>query len=134
MPSPRKTIYSPETKAAAMAALLAGQSISQVATEYKIPTGTVKGWSVLVRTTPEVVEVATGTTGVASEATTKKSAQIGDLLITYLRANLTTLEAQQAVFRDADWLRKQSADALAVLHGVLTDKAVRLLEALGGAG
>ena len=37
--------YSDEIKAAVMASLLAGQSISNVASEYKIPEGTVKGWS-----------------------------------------------------------------------------------------
>lgn len=130
MPSAaKKTKYSPETKAAAMAALLAGQSISQVASEYRIPPGTVKAWSVIVRTHPAVVEVASD----ATAATTKKAAEIGDLLITYLRANLATLEAQAIVFRDPDWLKKQDAAGVAVLHGVLTDKAVRLLEALGGA-
>lgn len=113
-----------------MAALLAGQSISQVAAEYKIPAGTVKSWSVRLRTSPEVAAVASGD---ASDATGKKAAAIGDLLLSYLRANLTTLEAQAVVFRDADWLKKQDAAGLAVLHGVLTDKAVRLLEALGGA-
>jgi len=36
-----KTTYSPETKAAVMAALLEGQSVCKVAKEYSIPKGTV---------------------------------------------------------------------------------------------
>lgn len=127
MPARGRTRYSPEAKAAALAALLAGQSISQVAAEYKIPDGTLKAWSSRLRTSPEVVAVATEPTG-------KRSEEIGDLLLQYLRANLTTLAAQQQVFRDPSWLRQQNAADAAVLHGVLTDKAVRLLEALGGAG
>lgn len=127
---PKKTKYSSESKAAAMAALLAGQSCSQVAAEYKIPEGTVKAWSVRMRARPEVAAVASENNRVATE---KKATEIGDLLVQYLRANLETLAAQQVVFRDPVWLRDQTADALAVLHGVLTDKAVRLLEALGGA-
>lgn len=36
--------YSAELRAAVMAALLAGQSVSSVAREYNIPKGTVAGW------------------------------------------------------------------------------------------
>lgn len=106
--------YTDETKAAVLAALMAGQSISEVAREYNIPKGTVSAWK--KRTT------------VAENATQKK--EIGDLLVEYLRTNLNTLRTQAEVFADKTWLKKQAAGELAVLHGVLTDKAVRLLEAL----
>lgn len=36
--------YSEEVKAAAMASLLEGQSVSAVAKEYEIPKGTVSNW------------------------------------------------------------------------------------------
>jgi transposase-like protein len=36
--------YSEEIKAAVMAALLTGQSVSEVAKEYKIPEGTIYSW------------------------------------------------------------------------------------------
>lgn len=111
--------YSDETKAAVLAALLTGQSVASVAREYKIPPGTVKSWK---------SRQANGET-VATVATPKRE-QIGDLLISYLEENLRTLKAQQVVFADVEWLRKQPASDAAVLHGVLTDKAVRLLEAL----
>lgn len=106
-----------------MAALLAGQGAREVALNYKIPQGTVESWSSHMKRGGDV----------ATLASTKK-AQIGDLLVEYLHANLTTLKKQQEVFSDLAWLRKQGADELAVLHGVMTDKAIRLLEALGGAG
>lgn len=112
--------YSDEQKAAVMAALLAGQSVSQVAKEYKIPEGTVKAWS--------------SRTDRAQPVATPKKAEIGELLVEYLRENLTTLRAQSEAFRDPVWLREQGASELAVLHGVLTDKTVRLLEAMGGDG
>lgn len=113
--------YSDETKAAVMAALLAGQSVSQVANEYSIPRGTIANWSAKLHESE-----------LANVPNTKKE-EIGDLLIRYLRANLATLEKQVNVFSDADWLKKQNAADAAVLHGVLTDKAVRLLEALSNA-
>jgi hypothetical protein len=42
--SAKRSTYSPETRAAALAALLAGQSVSKVAEEYNLPKGTVSNW------------------------------------------------------------------------------------------
>src|SRR5262249_14728366 len=69
---------------------------------------------------------------VAPDGTTKKE-EIGRLLIEYLRTNLETLSLQSMMFRDPTWLAKQSAEGVAVLHGVLTDKTTRLLQALSAA-
>jgi transposase-like protein len=109
--------YSAETKAAVMAALLTGQSINQVAKEYNLPRSTVASWR---QRAP----------GVQPVQDTKKSAEIGDLLLQYLKTNLETLRVQAEHFRDKAWLSRQSAESAAVLHGVMTDKAIRLLEAL----
>lgn len=111
--------YSNEEKAAVMAALMAGQSVREVAAAYNIPRGTVGGWA--SRLNKEGV----------STVTDAKKEEIGDLLVRYLSEVLTTLTAQAKVFADKDWLKKQDASSVAVLHGVLTDKAIRLLEALG---
>ena len=108
--------HDPETRAAAMAALLEGQAVSAVAKEYKLPPSTVSRWKAKAR----------------EEA--GRSDDVGELLLDYLTENLRTLRAQAQAFRDPEWLRAQEADAAAVLHGVLTDKAVRLLEALEGSG
>ena len=112
--------YSDETKAAVMAALLQGQSVSSLAREYNIPKGTVSGWKGKVRAQQ---------VGVVQDTTQKE--EIGELLIEYLRANLEALRAQAKLFSDPKWLAKQDASDAAVLHGVMTDKAVRLLEAFG---
>lgn len=117
MTQPRQT-YSEEVKAAAMAALLTGQSISQVAKEYKIPRGTVAAWA--------------SQTGRQQLVATTKKERIGELLVEYLEASLTTLRKQVEYFSDDKWLYKQTASEAAVLHGVIADKAVRLLEALAG--
>jgi transposase-like protein len=113
-PKSRST-YSEETKAAAMAALLAGQSVSSVAREYSIPKGTVSGWK--------------DAAGKVADGATQKG-DVGDLLMEYLRTNLRALTVQANTFSDPEWLKKQDASQLAVLHGVMTDKAVRLLEAM----
>ena len=111
--------YTDEVKAAVMAALLAGQSISSVAKQYKIPEGTVKSWSAN-RVRPDTV----------ASSTAKR--EIGDLILKYLAQLLRTLEIQAKVFADEKWLSGQSASEAAVLHGVLADKGIRLLEALAG--
>ena len=111
--------YSEETKAAVIAALLAGQAVASVAKEYKIPAGTVKSWKSRQLNGENVATVAT-----------EKRQEVGELLLQYLRENLETLRVQAVAFRDRDWLAQQGASESAILHGVLTDKAVRLLEAM----
>ena len=110
--------YDDDTKAAVMAALLEGQSIRSVAEEYDIPRGTVGGWARKARKQ-----------GVSGVSDTKKE-EIGDLLTEYLAQNLKALQKQAEQFGDEEWLREQDAAEVATLHGVMTDKAVRLLEAL----
>lgn len=102
-----------------MAALLAGQSAASLSAEYHIPDATIRSWKAK----------GSGVAGVDDE----KKAEIGELLMAYLQANLIALQAQVKVFSDPDWLKKQPASEAAVLHGVMTDKAIRLLEAFGRA-
>jgi transposase-like protein len=111
--------YSEETKAAVMAALLAGQSISSVAKEYRIPKSTVANWSAGARREFGTVP-------------NPKKEEIGDRLIEYLNAALVTLRKQVEAFGDESWIKRQNASEVAVLHGVLADKTIRLLEALAG--
>jgi transposase-like protein len=108
--------YSPEVKAAVMAALLQGQSINSVAREYDIPPGTISNWK--------------NRDGVPKSGIQKKQEEIGELLIKLLHTNLVTLEIQSKFFQTEAWLNKQDAAGVAVLHGVVTDKSVRLLEAM----
>lgn len=107
--------HSPEMRAQVLAALLAGQSVHQAARDFKISRATVSRWR--------------NENGIASRVEPQKAEEIGDLLIDYVRENLATLRVQLETFRDPVWLKKQSAGEAAVLHGVLVDKTVRLLEA-----
>jgi transposase-like protein len=114
--------YSDEIKAQALAALLTGQSFTQVARIFSVPVGTLKSWK-------NRHEDALLSQPDASGATTKRE-RIGQLLIEYVEESLTTLREQQRIFRDEAWLKQQSASEVAVLHGVTTDKVIRLLEGL----
>lgn len=109
-----KRRYSDAEKAAALAALLTGQSLDAVAAEYSIPRSTLDSWRNPRR--PKQFE-------------TQKNSRIADLLIEYLETNLKALQAQAQLTADPDWLREQGAQEVGVLHGIMTDKAVRLLEA-----
>ncbi len=115
----KRNEYSDATKAAAMAALLTGQGVDKVAEQYNIPVATLYSWKSKQKNGDGVVNLAS-----------QKKEKIGDLLLEYLNASLITLRAQVEFFRDETWLREQDASSVATLHGVTTDKAIRLLEAL----
>ncbi len=111
--------YDPAVKAQVLATLLTGQGAEKVAQQYQIPVGTVRGWKAKAKADDGVV--------------TQKRDEIGKLLLEYLAVSLSTLKKQAAFFADEKWLREQDASSVAVLHGVLADKVVRLLEALAPA-
>lgn len=110
-----RTEYSPEVRAAATAALLAGQSVSSVAEQYNIPKGTVSNWK--------------NRTGVPS-GETQKGSQIGDLLVQLLESNIRGLISASSVLRDQSWVREQGAAELGTLIGITHDKVIRMLEAM----
>lgn len=116
--SETRQTYSEETKAAVLAALLTGQAVNEVAKAYKVPPATVRSWK---------SRQVQG--GVANLATQKRD-RIGELLVSYLESSISTLQIQVELFADETWLFKQPASEAAVLHGVIADKAIRLLEAL----
>jgi len=58
---------------------------------------------------------------------------VGALLLEYLDANLRTLKSQAEVMGDKEYLRDKPIENVALAHGILVDKAVRLIEALNRA-
>jgi len=109
--------HSPEVRAQVMAALLAGQGVMEVASQYNLDASVVSRWK---KTLPDAqLQV------VAS----KKGEQLEALLFDYLTETLITLKEQATLVREREYVIKQPAGDLAVLHGVMADKAVRLLEA-----
>jgi transposase-like protein len=111
--------YPPEVKAAVLAAILTGSSIASVAREHGVSKRTVSRWKDETQS------------GAQMDAPQKEKALgLGELVYGYLTESITTLRLQVAFFRDETWLRQQSAADIAILHGVVTDKAVRLLAAI----
>ena len=109
-----------ENKGQVMAAAVAGPGVNEDARTYKIPPGPDKMWR---RNSRDLHPVDP-----------QKGREIGELVLEYLRENLITLRVQVEHFRDPKWLSRQDASELAVLHGVVTDKAIRLLEAIDSGG
>jgi transposase-like protein len=107
-----------------MAALLTGQSVSSVAREYNLPKGTVSRWN--QRKHEMIVMGPSGTD--------PKKAEMGALLLDYLSEALKTLKKQVVAVGDENYIKQQPASEIAVLHGVIADKSIRLLEALADSG
>jgi transposase-like protein len=109
--------HSEEVRAQVMASLLAGQGVMEVASQYNLDASVVSRWrSALPDNQLQVIA-------------TKKGERIECLLFEYLTETLVTLKEQAIIARERDYVTKQPAGELAVLHGVMADKAVRLLEA-----
>lgn len=109
--------HSDEVRAQVMAALLVGQGITEVATQYNLDVSVVSRWrSAMPEDQLQVVA-------------TKKGENIENLLFEYLTATLITLKKQVEIAGEREYITKQPAGEFAILHGVMADKSIRLLEA-----
>lgn len=108
--------YPPEVKAAAVAAVMSGESVSGTARQFGVDPGTIRRWR---------SESGVDTAVVHQE----KKRALGEQVYGLLEDYIETLRIQVRVTRDEPWIKRQDADKLAILHGVLSDKAVRLLAA-----
>jgi transposase-like protein len=104
--------HNDQTKASVMAALLAGQSVADAAKQYHIPEGTVHEWK-----------------RQAKGVQTLKKEELSELVGNCLREFLTSIQVYATESRDPAYIKRQPASELAVLLGVVADKAFRILEA-----
>jgi hypothetical protein len=109
----------PGIKVAAVALVATGMSIEDAARTCGVSPYSVSKWQKEV-----------GLTEVVPSALEDKRADLGEQLYEYLQKSLRTLIAQLELFGNIKWLEKQRAGELAILHGVIADKATRLLAAL----
>lgn len=121
-----KREYNNETKAAVLAALMEGQSINAVAKAYKIPKGTVSSWQ--KREGEKLDEVRHDAASQLSGGQAKT--EIGGLFATYLTTSLMSLIGMAKVMGDQAYLKTQGIEGIAMGFGVMTDKVVRVVEAM----
>lgn len=114
--------HNDETRAAAIAALLTGQGVCEVAKAYKLPQ------SVVSRLKAEIPQHKLDEVGL------QKAHNFDVLLSDLAAANIRALTMIANTVSNEDYIRKQPADQIAVLAGVLTDKTVRLFEAAQAGG
>ena len=114
--------HSAEVRAQVLADLAAGRGVNEVAEQYGLDKSVVSRWR-LAAEAGRLQPVAT------APIVTKQADEIGELLGGYLRRLLTTLTTQAEVAGKPAWIESQPAGELALLHGVLCDRAIRLLEA-----
>lgn len=105
-----------------MAALLAGQRVSEVASEHDIPESTIRSWRASLDDASRAE--------VRQNFAAKKQTDLVELVSEYLVEILTTLTAQARFARDDAYLKTLPGSELAVLHGVLADKSFRILSAI----
>ena len=110
--SPRAA-YGEETKAAAMAALLVGGRVREVARDFGVPEGTVKSWRYRLKN---------------GRVATLKKGEFGGLLLEHLDALLRSLTERSGHLSDPDVLRGMRAGEAAVFFGALFDRTMRMLE------
>lgn len=130
--------YTVEERATALSAMIAGESISHVATRMGIPEGTITTWRnrhLHHGPVGAVVEAARTLPRMPSardmaDAREDAREELGQLVGDYLTAGLKALRAQAEFAAERTWLEKQNAADLAIFHGVLADKLIRVLGSL----
>lgn len=108
---------SEKVRATALAALLEGQGISEVARRYKLPPSTVRDLKNSINS-DEFAKVRA-----------KKEERLAGLIEQHLEASLEAATSIARHAKNVEWLNKQDADKLGVFYGIVTDKSVRILEA-----
>jgi len=109
--------YSPEVKAAALAAIVAGETVSAVARQFNIDRATVIRW-----------RDASGVT--RAPVPHEKQESLADAVYGLVVDNVAALRAVASTALDPNWRRAQPAGELATFAGVLSDKTFRILAAI----
>jgi len=110
-----------DKKAVVLAALLAGQSVNQIAEEYKIPKSSVSRLKKLIPAA-ELAQIGT-----------QKAENLAGLIAANLEGSFEAIQNILKQTRNANWLDKQPAAELATFLGVTSDKVFRVLEAIENA-
>lgn len=111
--------YPPEIRAAALAMLFAGASLSATAAHFGVSKGTISNWR-------DAQDVAV----VQQDIERSVRVDMGRLVAEYLTANLDALTAQARAVADPGWIAAQDAHGLVAIHNALADRAIHILAAI----
>lgn len=118
-----RTSYPPKLKARALVALLLGNTPGYVAEDLGIPKETVRTWRRRLRSGEMELHLEP-----------QKKGAPGDQFIAYLEQALRTLTVQSVHLADPDRLRTLNAEEAGILHGIMADKTIRILELIPATG
>ena len=116
----RGAAHPDELRAQAVAAVLAGAAMAEVARQHGISKGTLGNWLA-------AHNAAVGTVGTDNA---RDPETLGDLIFDLITTHVTTIQAQLQAAASPSWLEKQSAAELAQLVAVERDTTLRLLAGL----
>lgn len=108
--------YPPEVKAAAIAAVTAGASVSAAARQCGVSRRAVQIWRDQAGLTPNVSH--------------EKRVDLGELIGDCLVSGFQALAAIARAASDPEWIKRQDAGQLATFYGVLHDKQLRVVAGL----
>lgn len=108
--------YTDSVRQRAIALLLTGNSTQQVAEQLRVPHSTIKTWW--------------REYGPQEPRALAQRERMGQAVYDTVHATLEALSARARLTADEDWIREQSAAALAHLDAVHWDRVIRLLSAL----
>lgn len=121
----KRTTYTAEQRAQVVAAWKAGASLNAIVRAQGIPKSTVREWVKGV----ERIAVAPKTTQGAEEGETS-ALNIDAMAWRLVGGSFDALDAVHRLAQDPDWLRRQNAADVAIFFGVISDKLIRVLEAV----
>src|SRR5215469_2916914 len=107
---PRGVAHPPELRAQAVAAVLAGAALAEVARQFSVSKGTLGNWLA-------AHNASVGTVG-TPRAAARDPESIAELILDLIATHVTTIQAQLQAAARPDWLEKQSAADLAELVAV----------------
>jgi len=107
-----------ELRAEAVAAVLAGQALAEVARRYGISKGTLGNW---------LAQHEVGTIGTPNAP---DETDLGELIYGLITDHITAIRGQLQAASGPEWLRQQSAADVAQLLGAERDTLLRLLAGL----
>lgn len=111
--------YAPDLKAQVIAEWKAGSSLNQLAQQFKIPKSTIQTWA-----------EAHPRTMLIPKQNSLADYDLDGMAVELLDGSLGAIRAIQRAPADEAWLKRQDAQQLAILYGVISDKLYRLLGAI----
>lgn len=130
-PKQKRRVYTEEEIAAVVSMLISGQSQKYIEEETGIPQSTIAGWNKRYIVDGESILPNQRTlTGVGNRWESAPTLiDIQELILVNLQKELEVKNAiLERVLNDADWVAEQSAQDLAILYGVISDKNDRTLQ------